>query len=323
MKVAVLQYEHAVMSSVLGPYDMLNQINGMVESFRPDLNNPTITAEIVDITRLPQPSNYNLVIIPAMQFHKIEEVLLKGQYLNNWLTEHYQRGGQIASICLGAFILAATGMLNQQQATTHWMGVDLFRKMYPEVNLVDDKFVTEQNRIYTSGGAYSFTTLMIYLIEKYFGSEIAILMSKIFLIHLHDSKQNSYKILNLQRSHQNTAISDVQDYIEQFLDQDLSIDKLAEVAYLAPRTFMRMFKKHTGDTPNAYIQKVRVERAKKLLETGGLTIEQIAFEVGYSDFASFRKIFKKTVGQTPSEYRKMYNRMFTTVNTNLEQEAMA
>lgn len=318
MRIAILQYKSAVMSSIAGPYDMLGQVNEMVGSFRPDLPNPQINVDIVRANTIKTPSNYDLVIIPAMQFNKIKEVLIENKHILYWLINHHKKGGEIASICLGAFLLAATGLINNQYATTHWMGVDLFKKMYPEVKLVDDKFITDYNRIYTSGGAYSFTTLIIYLIEKFFGAEAAILISKIFLIHLHDSKQNSYKILNLQRNHANKAIIKVQDYIEQHTDQVLTVDKLASIANLTLRTFMRNFKKSTGDTPNAYIQKVRVEKAKKLLESGDMSIEQISFEVGYSDFASFRKIFKKSVGQTPSLYRKRYNRMFTHVNTNLE-----
>jgi len=182
--------------------------------------------------------------------------------------------------------------------------------MFPNVDLLDDKIITHYDRLYTSGGAYSFTSLMIYLIEKYFGHEAAVLLSKIFLVHLHDATQSTFCILNLQKGHNNPDIRKVQDYLENNYPKTVTIDKMAEIACMSPRTFMRNFKKHTGNTPNKYLQKVRVENAKKMLEHSGLSIEQICMEVGYIDFAAFRKIFKKYAGLTPSNYKRQYGKTF-------------
>jgi transcriptional regulator GlxA family with amidase domain len=248
-----------------------------------------------------------------MHFDYIEDVLENSSHIVQWIRKQYNRGCEIASICLGAFLLASSGLLDNQNATTHWMGADLFKKKFPLVNLVDDKFITDYQRIYTCGGAYSFTTLMIYIIDKYFGQEVSIIISKVFLIHLHDSKQSSYKILNLQKSHNNNAIKKVQNYIEINSNNQLLVEQLAVKANMSLRTFMRNFKKATGDTPNAYIQKVRMEKAKKLLEKEDIGIEQVCFEVGYSDFTSFRKVFKKIVGLNPSGYKKLYNKAFTRI----------
>ena len=314
MKVAILNFNNSVMSSVIGPFDIFNQINSLVDSFRPDLNIPKIEVQILESEDVTPRQTFDLIIIPAMHFNKIEQVLSENQHLKNWLISLYNKGCEIASICLGAFILADFGLLDNTKATTHWLGAPMFRKLYPKVTLVDDKFVTDYNRIYTSGGAYSFTTLMVYLINKYFGSEVAVLISKVFLIHLHDSQQTGFKILDQQKNHSNKTIMEIQDFIENNLESELSIEFLANTAHMSQRTFMRNFKKFTGDSPKTYIQKVRIEKAKRLLEIGDTGIEQICLQVGYNDFASFRKIFKKLVGLNPSEYKKLYTRAFTDVN---------
>jgi len=308
MRIGVVQIPHVVQSSLVGPLDMFNQLNVIQQNFRPDIKIPKVEAEIIDFHNLSSSENFDLIILPAMQFNHIENVLENSGDLVNWLIKQYKSGTEIASICLGAFLLAKTGLLNSKDATTHWMGAPLFKKMFPEVNLVDDKFITDNRSIYSSGGAYSFTTLIIYLIEKYFGHDMAVLTSKVFLIHLHDSNQTGYKILNLQKNHNDETIVEIQKYIENNLDKPLLLEDLAQKANLSLRTFIRRFKNATGDTPNVYIRKVRVEKAKKLLENTDTRVEELCFETGYSDFASFRKTFKKIAGQTPSEYKKLYRR---------------
>ncbi|MGQ1785163.1 MULTISPECIES: GlxA family transcriptional regulator [unclassified Saccharicrinis] len=314
MKIAVLNYPHAILSSVHGPYDMFSQVNGMVSAFRPDIKIPTLDVSILLSNQVMETDKFDLVIIPAMQFAEIESVIASNQHLIPWLHQQYQQGCEIASVCMGAFLLAESGLLNNSSATTHWLGAGIFKEKYPQVKLVDDKFITDFQRIYTSGGAFSFTSLIIYLMDKYFGNEVAILMSKVFLVHIHDSKQSGYKILGLQKNHKNKAIQEIQNYIEEHIEEQFPVEEIAAKAHMSLRTFMRNFKKATGDTPNAYIQKVRVEKAKKLLEGGAKSIEEISIQVGYNDFASFRKTFKKTVGLNPSEYKKLYNRVFSEVN---------
>lgn len=310
MKVAVLDYKNVVMSSVAGPYDMFSQINGLMENFCPSLKIEKVQVEIIKSEDLNNEMKYDLVIIPAMDFLKIMEVLENEKKMIEWIKLQYEKGSEVASICLGAFLLASAGLLNEKKATTHWLGADLFRNMFPEVNVVDDKIITDYDRIYTSGGAYSFTTLMIYLIEKHFGHETAVITSKVFMVHIHDTAQTSFNIFNLQKTHNNNSIEKIQQYIEKNFSKGIRIEELADLANMTVRTFIRNFKKATGNTPYEYIQKVKIERAKKLLELMDVGIEQVSFEVGYSDFAAFRKIFKKYVGLTPSKYKKTYGKMF-------------
>ena len=311
MKIAVLDFQFAVMSSVSGPFDIFNQLNQIVDTFTTNINIKKIEAKIVHADNLDDTQTFDLVIIPAVRFDRIQEVLAKESEVYDWLKRQYDGGAELASICLGAFILASTGLLDNKVATTHWMGAAAFRSLFPKVNLLDDKIITDHQRIYTCGGAYSFTTLIIYLVDKYFGHEVAVVVSKVFLIHLHDFKQTPFHILNLQKSHNNGDIRKVQRYIEANFTDKLNVEELSSIANMTPRTFIRKFKKSTGSTPYEYLQRIKMEKAKKLLETKDIGIEQVSYEIGYSDFASFRKVFKKNVGLNPSEYKRLYGKMNT------------
>ena len=311
MKIAVLNYPQAILSSVAGPFDMFNQLNEIVESFRPDMKTPNVETKILSLDSIDSTVEYDLVIIPAFHFRFADEVLRQFAPHKKWLVAQYENGSEIASICLGAFILASTGLIDNEKCTTHWIGIEQFRRLFPKVKLVDDRIITDNNRIYSSGGAYSFTALIIYLVEKYFGHEVAVLLSKVFLVHTQFLQQSSFKILDLQKNHHNLPIKRVQDYIESHVAENFNTENLAEMAHMNKRTFMRHFKGATGETPFNYIQKVKVEKAKKLLELNSMGVEQVGFEIGYSDIGSFRKAFKKHAGVIPSEYKKMYQRVYS------------
>jgi transcriptional regulator GlxA family with amidase domain len=323
MKVAILNFEGVVPSSVAGPYDMLAKLPHIAQS----LNIKTKTLFEVDIVNTSnlvskQPFNmvgnavmsnrkiYDMVFIPAMNFTHIEHTLQNETAMIKWIQRQYDNGADIGSMCLGAFVLAATGLLNGKRATTHWMGAPYFKQLFPNVKLEDDKVIIDEGRIYTSGAAFSFTSLIIYLIEKFCGRDMALAASKVFMIQVHDSSQHSFSIFNLQRNHEDNDIGRIQDYIEKNYDELLTINGLAEKFNMSSRTFIRKFTAITGNTPLEYIQRVRVEAAKRLLEKGKLTVEQVCMETGYGDFGFFRNIFKRLTGLTPQEYKKKYGQMF-------------
>jgi transcriptional regulator GlxA family with amidase domain len=323
MKVAILNFEGAVASSVAGPYDMLAKLPSISQS----LNVKSKTFFEVDIVNTDnlvakQPFNmvgnvtmsnrkaYDLVFIPAMNFLCIEQTLQQEAAMIKWIRKQYDGGADIASMCLGAFALASTGLMDGKRATTHWMGAAYFKQLFPDVKLEDEKIIVDEGRIYSSGAAFAFTSLIIYLIEKFCGREMAFAASKVFLIQVHDSSQHSFSIFNLQRNHEDYDIGRVQDYIEKNYDELLTINGLAEKFNMSPRTFIRKFTAITGNTPLEYIQRVRVEGAKRLLEKGKLTVEQVCLKSGYGDFGFFRNIFKRLTGLTPQEYKRKYGLMF-------------
>ncbi|MGK7396231.1 MAG: GlxA family transcriptional regulator [Candidatus Cyclobacteriaceae bacterium M3_2C_046] len=336
MKVAIISYSQAILSSVTGPYDIFSKTNEILKAFNQEHKCIPLQVSIIDLSLSDEKDKelswnikpgqtqqlYDLVIIPAMNFDKVQEVLNEQADMMEWIRWQYQKGAEIASICLGAFILAAAGLLDHKKATTHWLGAEAFRKMFPQVQLLDDKIITDHDKIYTSGGAFSFTSLMIYLVEKYFDREVAILISKVFMIHLHESVQSSFAIFNLQKNHQDQEVLKIQKWIDQHYNREIHLAELADKSHVSVRTLIRRFKKATGSTPYEYVQKVRIEQAKKLLEAAQHSIERISSEVGYSDFASFRKIFKRQVGITPTGYRRRYGNMFLPSITEKQLDAI-
>ena len=247
----------------------------------------------------------DLIIIPAIHgdIHKILKLNLD---FIPWIKAQYEKGAEVASLCIGAFLLAKTGLLNGKSCATHWLMTKAFREMYPEVQLVDDKIITDEARIYTSGGAYSSLNLNLYLIEKFVGRDMAILSSKIFEIDINRQSQSPFIIFKGQKCHSDKAVKDAQEYIELNFNEKLTVDGLSEMYAIGRRTFERRFKKATSNTVIEYIQRVRVEAAKKKLEANGASINEVMYEVGYNDAKTFRELFKKLVGMSPLDYRNRY-----------------
>lgn len=272
-----------------GPKNEL--INNFV-SLKPD-------ACITDIAKT------DLVIIPsAMPGNDNPE----RQLMFEWIDRQYKNGAEIATMCSGAFILAATGIMDGRSCSTHWSFADRFRNMYPKVNLHSDKLITDENGIYTNGGAYSFLNLVIYLIEKYYDRSTAILCSKVFQIELERNSQSPFAIFTGQKVHGDTMVQQAQAYIENSIDKKVSVEELCSKFAIGRRNFDRRFIKATGNTPLEYAQRVKIEAAKKSLETTRKTINEIMYDVGYSDVKAFREVFRKITGLSPLEYKNRYNK---------------
>jgi len=256
----------------------------------------------------------DLIIIPAV-LGDVENALKLNEDLIPWLIEQYKQGAEIASFCIGAFFLAATGLLDGKQCATHWKFANEFRKLYPQANLVDDKIMTEDNGIYTCGGAFSYTNLLLYLIEKYAGRGIAVLMSKMFMIDIDRQSQSPFIIFKGQKQHEDDLIIKAQEFIEKNFQEKITIDQLANLLALGRRSLERRFKKATSNTVTEYIQRVKMEAAKKELETSRKTVNELMYEIGYSDTKAFRSTFKKITGLSPIAYRNKYNNESTLLAT--------
>ena len=249
----------------------------------------------------------DLVIIPAVH-GDVNRVLEMNRAFIPWIIEQYRRGAEISSLCIGAFILASTGLLKGRSCTTHWLAADEFRTLYPDVNLMPYKIITDENGIYTSGGAYSSLNLILYLVEKYAGRDMALLSSKIFEIEIDRDSQSPFIIFKGQKEHQDASIKQAQEFIEQNFHEKLNVDQLADLTAIGRRTFERRFKSATGNTVIEYIQRVKIEAAKKGFESSRKNINEVMFDVGYNDTKAFRSIFKKITGLSPVEYRNKYNK---------------
>lgn len=249
----------------------------------------------------------DLIIIPSMVFD-YDENNKENLELVDWVMLNYRNGCEIASMCSGAFMLASTGLLDGKNCSTHWCFADVFREKFPKVNLQVEKLITDEHRIYTNGGGYSFLNLMIYLVEKYYDRQTAIYCSKIFQIEMDRQSQSAFVIFTGQKQHGDEMIMKAQEYIESKIHEKISVETLSSKFAVGRRNFDRRFIKATGNTPVEYTQRAKIESAKKSFETTRKTIHEVMYEVGYSDTKAFREVFKKITGMSPLEYRGRYNK---------------
>lgn len=261
---------------------------------------PTRTIDEVEKT--------DLIIVAGIVGNLDEQIRLNYPFVNWMKTQRVQHNSEIASLCRGAFLLAETGLMHGKSCATHWLTHDKFQKRFPNVKLIPEKVISEENGIYSSGGAYSFLNLLLHLVEKYYGRETAIWCSKVSEIEFDRIDQNQFVIFNGQKEHSDEEIVAVQEYIEQHYQQRLRVDDLAEMTATSGRNFVRRFKKATNNTPIEYIQRVRIEAAKKRLESTTSSILEVMLDSGYNDNKTFRTLFKRYAGLTPLEYRNKYNR---------------
>jgi transcriptional regulator GlxA family with amidase domain len=267
-----------------------------------DKNYFTIVADQV----ISEVEKTDLIIIPAVH-GDVRTWLPANKEFIPWINAQYKRGAEVASLCVGAFILAGTGLLNGKKCATHWVAANEFRAMYPDVNLVPDKILTDENGIYSSGGAFSFLNLILYLIEKYAGRDMAILTSKIFEIEIDRGSQSPFIMFNGQKGHEDEPVKKAQQFIENNYQEKISVDQLASMTALSRRNFERRFRKATSNSVVEYIQRVKIEAAKISLESSRENVNEVMYKVGYSDTKAFRSIFKKITGLSPLEYKNRYN----------------
>lgn len=249
----------------------------------------------------------DLIFIPALSGDMKRALELNTGFVP-WIIEQYKNGAEVASLCIGAFLLASTGLLDGKKCSTHWNSANEFRNMFPEVELVDGSIITEEHGLYSSGGANSYWNLLLYLVEKYTNRETAILASKFFAIEIDRDSQSAFMMFNGQRGHEDEDIKKAQDYIEENFQDKITVDQLADKLAIGRRSFERRFKKATNNTVIEYIQRVKMEAAKRSFETSRKNINEVMFDAGYTDTKAFRTIFKKITGLTPIEYRNKYNK---------------
>jgi transcriptional regulator GlxA family with amidase domain len=271
------------------------KLNGGIFSVHPDLL-------IQDVEKT------DLVFIPAL-FGDMATAISKNQALIPWIQAQYEKGAEVASLCVGAFLLASTGLLNGKKCSTHWGFQNEFREMFPKVAVIDGSIITEEYRLYSSGGANSYWNLLLHLVEKYTDRETAILASKYFAIDIDRESQTAFAMFQGQKNHTDEAIKQAQEYIEKNVQERINVEELADLVAVGRRSFERRFKNATNNTVLEYIQRIKIEAAKHSFESSRKNITEVMYDVGYTDTKAFRAIFKKITGLTPVEYRNKYNKM--------------
>jgi transcriptional regulator GlxA family with amidase domain len=318
--ISILVPKGAILGSLEGSRQLLTQVNEFMKAKGED---PIFKVQLVGLSKetplsgglftantdvlLADVRKTDLVIIPAID-GEINQALEKNKEFFPWIKEQYQNGAEVASLCLGAFILASTGLVNGRKCATHWASANEFRTMFPEVHLVTEKIITDEHRIYSSGGAFSYLNLILYLIEKYAGRDMAILSSKIFAIEIERESQSPFIIFQGQKEHEDELVKKAQEYIEKNYQEKITVDELAAMFAVSRRNLERRFRKVTFNSVVEYTQRVRIEAAKMNLERTRENVNEAMYKVGYNDTKAFRTTFKKITGLSPLEYRNKYNR---------------
>jgi transcriptional regulator GlxA family with amidase domain len=318
--ISILVPKGAILGSLEGSRQMFTQVN---DFFRAKGESPLFHVQLVGLSKETQLSGglftantdlllndvkkTDLIIIPAID-GDLQKALENNRDFIPWITDQYNDGAEVASLCLGAFLLAATGLLKGRKCATHWLAANQFRQLFPDVQLVTEKIITDEQGIYSSGGAFSYLNLILHLIEKYAGRDIAILSAKVFAIEIDRDNQQSFTIFQGQKEHEDESIRKAQEFIEKNYQDKITVDQLSSILALSRRNFERRFKKATSNTVVEYIQRVKIEATKKALESGRKSVNELMFDVGYSDTKAFRTVFKKVTGLSPVEYRNKYNK---------------
>lgn len=318
--IAILVPESAVVEAVADPRYMFSAVNeflkarGQAPAFRIEMVGLTKDVQLLDglftihaDATVDNASRPDLIIIPALSGDLQQAIDLNKGFVP-WIVFQHQMGAEVASLCLGAFLLASTGLVDGKCCSTHWLFANQFRSMFPKVNLVDDRIVTEHNGVYSSGGANSYWNLLLHLVEKYTNRELAVLAAKYFVLDIDRRSQSPFAMFRGQRLHNDEDIARAQEFIEANFTERISIDDLCRLLSMGRRTFERRFRKATNNSVVEYIQRVKIEAAKRELEEGRKTVNEIMYEVGYADTKAFRDVFRKVTSVSPVEYRNKYSR---------------
>lgn len=318
--ISILVPNEAVPAAIVDPRYMFTAVN---QFLRQAGKEPVFEVELVGLTRqvtlnggvfsvnvdkiLNEVKKTDLIIVPAISGDMKSALEVNAGFVP-WIVDQYNRGAEVASLCLGAFMLASTGLLSGRKCSTHWLFVAEFREMFPDVTVADGTIITEEQGLYSSGGAASYWNLLLHLIEKFTNREMAIRASKFFAIEIDRKSQSPFIMFNGQKKHEDEPIRQAQEFIEKNVTEKISVEELAVRFAIGRRHFERRFKKATNNTPVEYIQRVKIEAAKKDLESGRKTVNEVMYDVGYSDIKAFRTVFKKITGLSPVEYRNKYTK---------------
>lgn len=318
LDVTVVLLDDGLSSTAIMPVEIFHSAGTLWNDLHGQPAQPAFNVRTVSMDGGAVRSPYGLSITPQAALAEIERTdiiivptsgldldlkLVANSALLPWLRRHYEQGAYVAGVCMGAAYLAEAGLLDGRIATTHWAVGEKLAARYPNVRWRQDLFVTEDSRLLCSGGVYAAMDISLYLVEKLCGHEVALKCAKALLLPMPRIHQSGYAVLPVSQPHDDQRIRQVEAFLQSNLAHNVSTQDLADQAGLAARTFVRHFKAATGRLPGAYLQALRIEAAKHMLERDAKPIQSISSEVGYDDVAFFRGLFKRSTGMTPTDYR--------------------
>jgi transcriptional regulator GlxA family with amidase domain len=236
----------------------------------------------------------------------IDAVIDQNAAIIPWLRNWASTGTKVAGVCSGVALLAEAGLLDGKRATTHWGLAEIYRKRFPDVDWQPDYLITDAGDIACSGGINSAADLSLYLVERFAGREVALECAKALLIEMPRTWQVAFADVMLRKDHNDENIQRAQDWVHRHFQRPIGVEAIAARVGMSPRNFIRRFKDATGHTPLSYIHTIRVTMAKRLLEDGQRSIQEVSQAVGYEDVIFFRDLFKRHTGVCPTEYRTRF-----------------
>ena len=322
-KVTILGFNQAYASAITGALDLFALAGVTWQRMQGLAPEPYFNVQIATLKKQPlrcinqleirshiaieEVTHTDLLLIPTIG-GSLLNVIADNRALLPHIKRHFNAGADIASNCSGAFFLAEAGLLDGKEATTHWGYAELFRKRYPAVKLCAEKLITSDHNIYCSGGGMAWFDLALLLIERYCGHDVATTTAKAHVIDLSRGQQAAYASIRAKKYHQDPDVLHIQEWLEANYLKPVQVSQLAQLVNLSSRTLHRRFKQATEQNPLEYLQSVRIEAAKKLLEKSHENIQRIVNYVGYDDISSFTRLFKKHTGLSPSQYAKKFKR---------------
>lgn len=251
----------------------------------------------------------DLIILPELWLGPDEDLAGRYPALVAWIQARYRDGACVYSACSGALLLAETGLLNGCEATSHWAYQDLFRRRYPQIRFNPEPnlcFADPHGRIVTAGGTTSWHDLAVHIIARHASPGEAMRIAQVYLLKWHDDGQLPYSPLVRPAPHPDAIVRACEDWLREHSREQSVVARAVEQSGVPERTLKRRFKRATGLALLDYVQNLRIEDGKRLLETSDLAVDDISFEVGYEDPSFFRRLFKRRTGLSPVRYRQAF-----------------
>src|SRR5690349_16224675 len=322
LEVCVVLMEDGYASTALMPIEVFHSAGALWRELKGETPEPRFRVSTASIDGKPVRSPYagltmapqhaiadvkkaDIIVVPTSGL-SLDDKLIENSAILPWLRWHHERGAYIAGVCMGAAYLAEAGLLDNRRATTHWAVAGDLQRRWPKVHWQSDNILTEDQRLLCSGGVTAAADVSLYLVEKLCGHEVAVQTAKALLLSMPRTHQSGYAVLPLSPAHDDDRIRAVESELKERFCEPLSNEYLAGRAGMSERTFLRRFKAATGRVPAAYLQAVRIETAKAMLERDSTPVQSIASAVGYLDVSFFRMVFKRLTGMTPAEYRARF-----------------
>lgn len=250
--------------------------------------------------------SFDIIYIPGFMGNE-QEIIKRNKKLINWVSRIKPNRTILSAACNGNILLAESGILDNHSATTHWSLKEKFKDNYRKVKVQPEKIIVDNGNIISAAGVTSYFNLSIHLIRRFSDDEIALSCAKLFLVDSGRKIQTPYQQVHFSKSHGDEVIAKAQEWIESNFKENITLSKLESVINISAKTLTRRFKKATGETPMTYLQKLRVETAKRLLESSDITFNEVTWRVGYNDSSSFHRAFKLETGLTPIDYRNKFS----------------